>query len=612
MRRGLLATETELAGIGQRLGVKPYDHIYEILRKRCALILESQPVTEAMWQSAWEQGRWGAATNAVATMQGRIFDLAVSHHIDRNVAYRDRAVEELMSLAGFSTWVDPSHAGQDADLCTGEACATAAVALDLLAEEMSDADRDRCRQAILDKGVAPYLRAVEAGAFWWSAYHNWNAVINAGVGLAGLLLSDEAPDAADAAAGARKGLDNFFHALGRQGGWDEGLGYWGYAMRYVVLFGEALVRTADDHHLVLQRGMEATGLFPIYFTPGGVAASFGDRPVAPIWGALYLLAKWYHQREVAWWLDRYAFRQDVVTSGVSDAGLALLFRPKEFRASPKPRLHPVKAFDEIGWAALADRWPEPTFYAALKTGDLSAHHAQLDMNAVQVVCDGELLLAEPGSPDFSKEYLSPEGRYRFYEVQSASHNTLTIGDRGHRLDAAGSIVEAKAGANYRWIAGEAGGALGEDVVFVRHVVMICADGDRMLVVLDEIRNVMGEKIEATWHTPGRLVLDDTHLAGTLTGAKASLHFAFAGQYPFVVDLGARPLGSGRTDHVLSVATSAPDDTVLASVFADRPPGAVTLKVLSNGKIDLSAGLHRLTFEPGRGMRRLATVKTVGD
>ena len=116
MKRGLLATERELTGLRDRLGRKPYDHIYDTLRKRCALILESQPITETMWRSAHQQGRWGAATAAVASLQGRIFDLLVCHRVDPNSAYRDRALEELKNLVSFSTWVDPSHNDLSADL----------------------------------------------------------------------------------------------------------------------------------------------------------------------------------------------------------------------------------------------------------------------------------------------------------------------------------------------------------------------------------------------------------------------------------------------------------------------------------------------------------------
>ncbi len=602
MRRGLLATDAELTGLRDQLGRKPFDHLYDVLRRRCGLILESQPITETMWRSAHQQGRWGAATSAVASLQGRIFDLVIAHRIDQNAAYRDRAVEELRNLVGFSTWVDPSHGDLPADLCTGEACATAAVALDWLAEDLSDADRLRCQRALREKGLRPYLAAVENGAFWQSCYHNWNAVVNGGVGLAAVLLADEEDAAPPALTKAKEGLRNFFNALGREGGWDEGLGYWGYAMRYLLLFGEALARVAGDHYVFHQRGMDATGLFPIYFTPHGQAVSFGDMPLTPAWGAFYLLVKRFGLKEVAWWLDRYAFRHDVITSGYSDAGLALLFRPLDWEGEPAPDLHAVKAFNEIGWVAVADRWPWPGLYAAVKTGDLSAHHAQLDMNSVQIVADGEILLHDPGSPEYSHEYLAPEGRYDFYEVQSRSHNTVTLGDRGHRIDAVGSVVEAQQAPSYRWAATEGGTALGEDVHFIRHVVMPVVEATqegRMVVVLDEIRNVVGEEVHASWHSGGQVKLKRDRKSGLIAGQSAALHFALAASCPFKVSSSTHALGKRRNDRLLRLSAPPVSQAILAAVFSPKPFGKCRLKRSARGDVALQAGPLQLHWRASR-------------
>ncbi len=606
MNRGLLATKKELARLRNRIGRKPFDHIYDILQKRCSLILESAPITETMWRSAWEQGRWGAATSAVASIQGRLFDLIIAYHVDENTAYRDRAIEELRNLVRFSTWVDPSHKDISADLCTGEACVAVAVAVDWLAEELEDSERQSALGALREKGIGPYLRALQAGAFWQSCYHNWNAVVNAGVGLGALLLADEDEDAAAALAAAQERLGNFFQALGREGGWDEGLGYWGYAMRYVLLLGEALARVRDDSRIFRQRGMEATGEFPIYFSPHGLAVSFGDRPEVPAWGVFYLLVKHYGLKAMLWWLDRYGLRHDVTTGGYSAAGLSLLFRPPRRGPAGEPRLSEVKAFSEIGWAAAADRWPMPGMYVALKTGDLAANHAQLDMNSVQVMVDGEILLHDPGDPGFSYEYLFSKRRYGFYEVQARSHNTLTAAGREHRIDAVGSIIEARRGANYRWLAGDGGGALGEDVRFYRHVIMpVDRDGEaRAVVVLDEVRNVVPEEIHLTWHTPGKVTVQEGGLAGSIAGRSAALHFAFAGDCPLEMDTSHTRTTRRQTDHTILVTTPARRDLLLLSAFARRPVRRITLRRADDGGLYVrldSLGLH---WRPSRKHLRL--------
>lgn len=597
MNRGLIANQQELSQLAERLGRKPFSHIYDVLRNRCNLILESAPITETMWRSAYEQGRWGAATAAVGSIQGRIFDLVIAHRIDRNLAYRDRAIEELKNLLVFSTWVDPSHSDLSADLCTGEASATAAIALDLLAEELTDVDIRRCKRAIRQKGLLPYLRAVDSNAFWYSCYHNWNAVINCGVGLAGLLLEDEFEEGTHLIEKTFDGLKNFFNALGREGGWDEGLGYWGYAMRYILLYGEALRRVHSDMRIFEQRGMDTTGLFPIYFSPNGVPVSFGDRPISTAWGTFYLFAKHYHLKEVIWWLDQYAFRRTASSGGHSDTALALLFRPAKQKYSPKPNLEPLKVFHEIGWAAVADHWPNPHLFVALKTGDLSAHHAQLDMNSIQVVLDNEILLAEPGSPDFSHQYLSPEGRYGFYEVQAASHNTITIADRGQRIDSAGSIIQSESTNRYRWVVGHAGAALGENVRFYRHVVMPIfpkKTNSRVLIVLDEIHNGLCEEITATWHSRRDIKLNKNGRSGTILGKTGSLHFASTGTCKTEINLERRELSGHRPDNVIVILTAAVNHAMLATVFATRPIGRIMLTQGEDG-IELQAAGVRLEW-----------------
>ena len=618
MRRELLASAAEMARPRERISRKPFDHIYERLQRRCAMILESQPITETTWRSAYVQGRWGAASAAVASIQGRVFDLVLSHRIDPNVAYRDRALEEMKNLAGFSTWVDPSHGDVAADTCTGEACATLAIALDWLADELGEPDRIRCLKALREKGLAAYHKAVDSGAFWYSCYHSWNAVVNCGAGLAGLLLGDEEQIGSLAVAKAKAGLRHFFNALGREGGWDEGTGYWGHAMRYVLLFAQALLRTGNDRGIFRRRGMDNTGLFPIYFSPLGVPMSFGDRPMLPAWGVFYLIVKHYGLKEMCWWLDQYAFRHDVTAGGYSDAGLALLFRPEEWEERPAPDLSPVKVFNEIGWVAGADRWPAPKMYVAFKTGDLSAHHAQFDMNSVQLMVNGEILLHDAGSPDYTKEYLSPEQRGQFYEVQARAHNTVTIAQREHRIDAVGSIIEAQDAPRHRWIAGDAGTALGDDVHFIRHVVMPVHERSgegRMLIVLDEVRNVVPEKIAATWHTAGTVAIRPGKKGGkgaklaTIAGQAVTLHAAFAASCPVTVATSKPESRPGDT--VITVETRATAEAVMLSVFSPAPLGKVALTRSSRGDVTAEVGAFRLHWKVSRRNHQLESVQEIG-
>ena len=570
MRRGILASRKELQGLRRLIGRKAYVGIYETLRKRCALILESAPVTEAQWRALWAQGHWGSALQAAQATQGRILDLLIAHHIDANRAYRDRSIEELRGLARWGAWVDPCHNHMPADLCTAEAAVAMAVGLDWLWEDLPAADRDRFRQAIFDRAIQPYLRGTEQGAFWANCYHHWNAVVNGGLGLAALALSDEDPAAGKAYAAARANLKRFFAALGRDGGWDEGTGYWGYGLRYVLLLAEATRRLEDDQSLLHRRGMDETGLFGVYFTPNGQAASFGENAAVPLFGTLYLLGEHFGQREVTWWLDTYAFHRDVSSMGYSAAGLAMLYRPSRARTLSKPSLERVKVFPGVGWAALADQWPRPSFYVAAKTGDLAANQSQRDMNSIQLQVDGEMLLVDPGLGPHSRKVVSPS-HGEFYEVQARGHNTVTVAEADHRIDAQGRFVDARAGRNFRYVACNAEDACGINVRFVRHVVMV-VDGSQagtMLVVLDDLINGVPEKVETFWHTRGQIDLDRRTGTGTIEGRRAAVHFALGSTVKTTVRARShRPNGRDK-DNLLHLSAGVIGRALTASVFSRR-------------------------------------------
>ena len=601
MRRGILASIEELHSLRGRLGRKPFDAIYHALRQRCSLILESSPITETQWQNMWQQGVWGSAITAARTAQGRILDLLIAHHVDNNAAYRDRAAEELNNLIAWSTWVDPCHNHQPVDLCTAEAAVAAVLALDWLWEEFTLAQRTRVIEAIRQKAIDPYHEAVKNQAFWYDCYHSWNAVVNSGIGLAGLALGDKDKAAQKAYKLARKGLKRFLGAFGKEGGWDEGTGYWGYAMRYLLLLGEACSRLADDQSIFHARGIDATGRFPVYFTPNGFAASFGDNPSVPLYGTFYLLARHFALPEMRWWLDTYSFHHDVSTSGYSAAGLALLFRPVDAETPREPKMSEVKVFNEIGWAAMADSWPKPRFYVAAKTGDLSANHSQRDMNSIQLQVDGEMMLTDIGHAPYSKEYFS-EARGDFYEVQARAHNTIVVADEDHQIDARGTIDEATGGKNFRWLVCNAQKACGEGIRFYRHLVMIVEPGAQlghMLVVLDELALGAPEKVELFWHSGAKIDLDADETSGTITGRRTSLHFALASTTGMKLTCTSRRLDARRGDHVLCASAGVIDKAMMLSVFSRRQlAGEVRLAETGDG-VEIKAGEVMLKFKSSR-------------
>ncbi len=604
MRRGILADREMLQGLRGRISQKPFAEFYDVLVKRCGLILQSTPMTEMNWQAAWANGCQNSALTAARGAQGRIFDLVIADSIDTNQAYRSRAVEELLNLVNWSTWIDPSRTTLIVDLCTAEAALAVVVGLDWLWDELDEKQRDKIIATLRQRVLDPYCKSVEEDVWWYTAVNHWNAVINSACGLTAIALDGHAEESQKVHELSRAGLQHFFNDLGREGGWDEGLGYWGYAMHYVLLFGEACMRLIDDRKLLHHRGMDSTGLFPIYFSPNGKPASFGDSAKVPLHGALYLLAKYFGQNELTWWLDTYSFKHDVSTTEWSQAGLALLFHPELDGPPAPPELEPVKVFHQIGWAAMADAWPRPGFYAAVKTGDLATSHSQHDMNSLQLQVDGEMMLVDIGHPpDEGSAYFSLE-RSGFYEIQARAHNTVIVAEEDHMPNAQGSICESRSDKDYRWVVCDAKDACGESVKFYRHVLMVLdpqTGSGQALVVLDELNLGSPERVDLFWHTGGEVKLDEKKLTGRITGHRAQLDFALAATVPCEATCGTQGLDNSRSDQYIRLSGGMIGPQFFASVFSQEPLTA-ELEIIQNesGGLQLLLGKTALQFDPGRG------------
>ena len=505
--------------------------------------------------------------------------------------------------------MDPAHSELRVDLCTAESAVTATVALDWLWEDIAEVDRIRVRNALRNKVIAPYQQSVKQNAWWYNCYHSWNAVINSGCGLAALALSDEEPNARDAFTHARAGLARFLGAMGREGGWDEGLTYWGLSLRYFLLLAEGVSNTLDDLSLFHTRGIDATGLFPVYFTPNGQHQGFGDAATVPLHDALYLLTKRFGLKQFTWWMDTYAFGREIVTTGHSGVGLALLFRPVDAEVTSHPEMSPVKVFNEIGWAALSDRWPRPTFYAAAKTGDLSAHHGRPDMCSVNLQVDGETMLVDRGLPPypFGEE---DDPNADLIDLPAAAHNVLLVGRRDHRIDGQGMIVEAQYDSHFRWVACDSGQALGDEVRFIRHVVMLTHPRTRSgatLAVLDELVSPGGGGADLFWHSPAMIQRDGERLAGVMQGLRAKLHFGLASTAAGKLEVLRRETTS-RNESILHVHYPRAGKLFIASVFSRKPVTEPDIRKSQNGDVRVILDHAELYFRSNK--RHLQLIEVV--
>ncbi len=543
---------------------------------------------------------------AARRLQGRVLTLSMAFTLTGDRTYLDAAVAELDRALAWKVWVDTAHP-PPYDLMAGELCMTFGLAYDWLYADLTPAQRARLREGAETRGLAAYLAATERPKpLWWlTAQNNWNVVTNGGATVLALALDGESALSPRVLALSRPGMDHYWDHLSADGGWDEGTGYWTYAMRYGLLAAEALRRTGDAWaaRIFALPGLKTTGYFPMVFNPGRkLSAGFGDsngRAEDPVY---YLLSREFKNGDFAWFQDR-AGLWSANREGWPQEALELLWRPLGAPWLPEaakdylPAFAPVYAFPAIGWGFMAPAQPDPAFFLAFKNGSLAANHTHLDLNHISVAYGDTLLLAELGSRPYPADYFGPK-RYSYYEQSTAGHNTVLIGGRGQVLKRAGKLLGPLDGAGFQELVGVADGAYEVETARARrHAVFV---DKTFWVILDDIATPQPQSAELRLHSYGAFTPDGD---GRFTVAQdaAALDIAVSGAGALSASV-EHPDGWIKPVSVLSVKAAAAAEQALVTVLFPRAasapkPSAVSVR-RTKDRIEVDAGGRRIVFTRG--------------
>ncbi len=210
-----------------------------------------------------------SSAGIVSWPSGRTFDLGDVRDIGNGIAvfafvWQLQGGDGYLKLArdwllAATSWPSLDLAG-DRDLVLAHMVTGVAIAYDILHDQLSEAERTQVVSALSDG--AGLLNAYGTGGGWWEGEylqnHNW--INHAAVGLAGLALAGEIPDATTAAwvDYARKNAETVNRVTDpiTDGTWHEGPGYLGYGYMFQLPFAWALARAggADLTDMAILRG----------------------------------------------------------------------------------------------------------------------------------------------------------------------------------------------------------------------------------------------------------------------------------------------------------------------------------------------------------------------
>ncbi|HOP76414.1 MAG: DUF4962 domain-containing protein [Thermogutta sp.] len=342
----------------------------------------------------------------------RMYLLGTSYRLTGDKRFADRAIREMLTAADFPDW-NPSHF-----LDTAEMTHALAIGYDWLYAVMTPEQRQKIREAIVEKGLKEGEKVYRKGTWWTKTPWNWNQVCNGGMTIGALAIADEEPQLAQYI--VEQAVQSLPHAMANyapDGAWAEGPGYWSYATHYTVYMLAALeTALGTDFGLSNQPGFDRAGDFRIHVIgPTRRAFNFadgGDRVgSAPI--MLWLAAK-FHKPLYAWHELYY------VGSPQSPLHLWWYFKPVG-NLDKEPTTRWFRNSDVV---MMRTDWSDQAIYVGFKGGDNSVNHSHLELGSFVLDGLGERWVLDLGPDDYNLPGYFGSQRWTYYRLGTEGQNTL--------------------------------------------------------------------------------------------------------------------------------------------------------------------------------------------
>jgi hypothetical protein len=367
----------------------------------------------------------------------RIYCLGLAYRLTGNKKFADRAKKELFAAADFPDW-NPSHF-----LDTAEMSHAFAIGYDWLYHYLEEKDRQKVKEAIIEKGLKPGLECYHNKVSWTICDHNWSLVCNGGLGVASLAIADENPGiSTEVLSFACGSVPIALSSYEPDGGWGEGPAYWHYATRYICYF-LASLETAlkEDFKLTQYKGLKEAGMFRIH-SIGPLNMTFNYADADRICYA-------YPVEEMFWLARRfnkpvYAWHQRKQSGTEKFHPLDIVWFSPEGRKPTLKELPLDTYFRGVEVALLRSSWDDKNaVYVGFKGGSNSTNHAHLDLGSFVLDADGVRWAMDLGSDDYNMPGYFDNKRWQYYRLSTDSHNTLVINGENQDVTGKAKITKHK-------------------------------------------------------------------------------------------------------------------------------------------------------------------------
>ena len=498
----------EAAGRFSHITDEVIEEAEEILAMNEPLIEEPDPWPEEDYRPIYYQ-----AWRTMRPYTQRMVTSALAYLYTGDERYAEEAKRRLMhfmswDVGGSSSAIWPTELGMDI-------AENAAPVFDWIYDTLTEEEREKCRNVLAARMQqisydVHRSRPMETRPFSSHPGRMVGFVVEGSIALA-----HDVPEVADWLDYTMTLLWSTYPAWGyADGGWHEGISYWGSYMQRMIRVVTALDRLGIP--LKDKPFFKNTGWFGLYAAyPGRPTRAFGDGQVGTVGRShgelMYALSSLYDNPWFRWHADVSNVAQP---SGRS----AFLYYNPELQGRPPSDLPQSRAFPDVGLVAMHSNMADPDdnvlmLFQSNPMGAVSHNFAA--QNAFVIEAYGEPLAVSTGS---RQNHGSPHHREWMWHTHA--HNSILVDGEGQvtrTRHSRGRIVHHEENGSYAYTLGDAVGAYGGRLDrFDRHVLFIRPD---YFVIIDDLETT-GPASTFQWllHSPTELQVDrNAHVAVSRSG-----------------------------------------------------------------------------------------------
>jgi hypothetical protein len=482
--------------------------------------------------------------------------LAFLYQMTGDEQYAKRAFEYAAKMCVLDSWINRAHYFDiiysrvwpynvkddqvvfSLDITSSGYAQKLALVYDWIYPAMTKAQRDKIRGTLLEK-VITLVRGSYEYHWWASAYKcNWSAICHSAVGITALALLNEDPQLTDVIARSYEGVWNVYNNFGENGGWQEGRGYWAFAMDQSVFFDEALKRaTAGNANLFKHQKIAP---YPCDFALFGLTAGFGDGGGGPVGNspAINKLIAETGSSSAAYYRKKFVKSSD----GIFD-----LIWPVP-AVEPKEPAELSKHFKGIDWVVMRKDFDTANMTIACKAGmNDDPHHGHLDCGTFNLTWMGQPFIGEIKGDGYDEQYFG-EMRWEYPKAGSKGHNLVMVNgeeqveakykDQPWKEGVGGKILEFRSGKTWDYVKIDPSNAYpGKELKNWNRWIILDKENN-LAIVFEQVDCTKGAEIEVRFQPGVDFAVKDQQVL--LKGENAEMKMIPVSNSPFAIRPGRLP------------------------------------------------------------------------